>query len=165
MHAGAGRIAMRVTVQSSIEIDATPERVWSLLCDARLPLSAPWCFRLGVPTPKSCRLVSDAGRVGSTRQCQTARGVINQRITAWVPPTELAFAMESTTLGLERHIAAMNDRFEIRSGTAGCRLSRITVLETRGSFAAVKAIAFRLSLGRIHRFVMRNFKALAEAAA
>jgi hypothetical protein len=89
--------------------------------------------------------------------------VINQRITEWQPPFQLSFEMESNTLGLERHIASMVDTFTVDAAGAGSRLSRRTVLETPGIFALPKACLFRISLWHIHRYVMRNFKVLAEA--
>jgi hypothetical protein len=86
---------MRVTVESRIDVQAAPQRGWNLLCDARLPLTAPCCFKIGVPTPRSCALVIERGEVGARRQCRTAEGVV----------------MESDTLGLERHLASMSDTF------------------------------------------------------
>jgi hypothetical protein len=42
---------MTVHVSSSVEIDAAPERVWAVLCDAAMPLTAPCEFRWGVLSP------------------------------------------------------------------------------------------------------------------
>lgn len=155
---------MRVTVNSSIQVDATAERVWELLCDARLPLTAPCCFKIGVPTPESCTLVSEEGAVGAHRQCRTSDGVIHQRITEWSPPHQLGFELVSDTLGLERDIASMSDTFRVDRERDGCRLSRRTIFDTKGVLAAPKACVIRLSVWNIHRYVMRNFKHLAEAA-
>ena len=155
---------MQVTVETAVSIDAPTEAIWNLLCDARLPLTAPCCFKIGVPTPERCTLVSEQGQVGARRQCQTKQGVINQRITEWAPPHQLSFVMESDTLGLEQHLAGMSDTFSVAKSGEGSVLSRRTVFETKGSFALPKACVFRLSVWNIHRYVMRNFKALAEAA-
>src|SRR5262245_24987325 len=155
---------MRLTVETAISIEAQTEEVWNLLCDARLPLTAPCCFKIGVPTPESCTLVSEQGEVGARRQCRTKQGVINQRITEWAPPHQLGFVMESDTLGLEEHLAAMSDTFSVAGTDRGCVLSRRTDFETKGAFALPKACVFRISVWNIHRYVMRNFKTLAEAA-
>lgn len=65
---------MRVQVESKVDVAAAPDRVWGFLCDAKLPLIAPCCFKIGVPTPHSCTLVSEEGRVGAQRQCRTGDG-------------------------------------------------------------------------------------------
>ena len=154
---------MKVIVESAIDVRASPEKVWGLLYNAKLPLSAPCCFKIGVPTPDRCTLVSERGAVGAQRRCQTKEGEINQRITEWDPPRRLSFVMESNTLGLEKHISAMSDTFTIQPADAGCRLTRRTTIETKGFLAFPKSLLFRVSMGHIHRFVMRNFKALGEA--
>jgi hypothetical protein len=67
-------------------------------------------------------------------------------------------------LGLEKHIAAMNDTFLVETlAKGGSRLSRRTVFETKGFLSILKAWLIRQSVRHIHRYVMRNFKALAEA--
>jgi hypothetical protein len=155
---------MRVNVESRIDVVASADRVWELLCNAKLPLTAPCCFKIGVPTPRNCTLVSETGGVGAHRQCRTGNGVINQRITEWVPPYKLSFMVESDTLGLEKHIRSMNDTFTIESISGGIRLSRRTAFETHGFLSIPKSCVMKQSVRHIHRYVMRNFKVLAEAA-
>ena len=156
---------MQTSVKSQIEIHASPETVWGLLCDAKLPLTAPCCFKIGVPTPERCTLVSEKGVVGAKRQCQTRQGIINQEITEWLPPQRLSFNFESSTLGLEKHIASMSDTFVVVGTEHGSRLSRQTDFSTRGLLAVPKAILFKISIWHIHRYVMRNFRVLAEERA
>jgi hypothetical protein len=90
--------------------------------------------------------------------------VINQTITEWTPPHRLAVLAHSNTIGLERHVAGMADTFVLDSHSAGTRLTRRTEFDTTGAMAIAKACLFRLSVKHIHRYVMRSFKALAEAA-
>lgn len=151
-----------VIVESHIDIEAPPPEVWRHLCDARLPLTAPCCFTIGVPRPETCRLVGDASGVGAQRQCQTDRGTIDQTITEWEPPKRLSFVATANTLGLERHIRDMRDTFTIQETRQGSRLTRTTRLATDGIFAVPKAWVFGVSVRFLHRYVLRNFKALAE---
>ena len=152
-------------VFSSVLIRSDPGRVWSLLCDARMPLAAPCCFRIGVPTPERCRLVGDATGVGAHRQCQTRQGTIDQRITEWEAPSRLSFEMVTDSMGLGKHLRSMADTFTLEPAEGGTRLTRLTRFETKGPFAGAKALLFRLSVRHIHRYVMKGFKVLGEDGA
>jgi hypothetical protein len=151
-------------VTTSIRIAAAPERVWPILCDARLPLTAPCWFRLGVPTPERCRLVAEEGAVGARRQCITSQGQVDQRITEWIPNERLSFAAVGDTIGLQEHLERMEDTFTLDPlpGGGTC-LSRTTRFQARSGLPALKSVALRAVVRRIHRYVLRNFKTLAEA--
>ena len=151
-----------IVVETSITIFARPTEVWRYLCDARLPLTAPCCFKIGVPKPEACRLVGDMSGVGAQRQCQTDRGVINQTITEWEAPRRLSFAVNSDSIGLGRHIRNMDDTFSIEETVGRVRLIRRTRFSTQGPFSLPKSWLFRAAVKHVHRYVMRNFKALAE---
>lgn len=58
----------------------------------------------------------------------------------------------------------MTDTFTIEAAPSGARLSRRTEFETHGMMAGAKACLFRATVRHIQRYVMRSFKALAEAA-
>lgn len=152
----------KVQVTSSIAVNATPENVWKYLCDAHMP-TAPWCFQFGVPTPQTCRIIGEATGVGAHRQCQTNQGFVDQRITEWLPPRHLTFVATSDIIGLYKHIKEMQDTFTLEQTQTGTTLTRKTNFETTGALAFVKAIIFKMTVRRIHRFTMKGFKALAEA--
>jgi hypothetical protein len=152
----------KVQVTSSIIVSAAPENVWKYLCDAHMP-TAPWCFQFGVPTPQTCRIIGEATGVGAHRQCQTNQGFVDQRITEWLPPQRLTFVATSDTIGLYKHIKEMQDMFTLEQTLDGTKLTRHTNFETTGALGFVKAIIFKMTVRRIHRFTMKGFKALAEA--
>ena len=154
---------MKVRISTEVLVNAPPEKVWGYLCDAHMPTAAPWCFKLGVPTPKECRIVGEAKGVGSHRQCRTDKGFIDQQITEWVPPGRLTFVAKSDTIGMYKHIEQMQDTFLLEASNGGTRLTRLTQFETKGMFDFAKAFLFRLTVKRLHRYVMEGFKALAEA--
>lgn len=151
------------TVTTSIDIQAPPEKVWHVLGDAQLPLTAPCWFRLSVPTPQRCQLVAERGGVGARRQCITSRGQIDQRITEWAENERLTFEVVSDTVGLSACLDHMHDTFTLERLPDGrTRLTRWTQFQTRGWLNGVKAVALCLVVKRIHRYVMENFKAIAE---
>jgi hypothetical protein len=154
----------KAEVITRVMVNAAPEKVWKYLCDAHMTTAAPWCFQLGVPTPQQCRIIGEASGVGAHRQCQTDRGFIDQRITEWLPPRRLTFVATSDTIGMYRHVREMQDTFLLEPAPGGTELTRLTRFETKGIFGALKAYLFRLTIRRLHRYVMENFKALAEAA-
>jgi hypothetical protein len=152
-----------VSVVTSVDISADPAAIWRILCDAKLPLTAPCWFRLGVPTPERCTLVSEAGGVGAGRRCTTDRGTIRQRITEWQENERLSFEWVEDTVGLGKHLNAMRDTFTLEILEPKLtRLSRRTEYEPKEALGCLRRAALRFTVKRIHRFVMRNFKAISE---
>jgi uncharacterized membrane protein YhaH (DUF805 family) len=83
------RAADRV-VLTSIEIDATPERVWQhVVSFPDLPAERAWYFRLGIACPERARIVGQG--VGATRYCEFTTGAFVEPITVWDEPRRLAF--------------------------------------------------------------------------
>lgn len=155
---------MKVQISTEVEVHAPPEKVWSYLCNAQMPTAAPWCLKLGVPTPKECQIVGEANGVGSLRQCRTNKGYIDQQITEWTPPHRLTFVATSDTIGMYKHVEQMQDTFLLEAVSQDCtKLIRLTQFQTKGAFDFVKAFLFRLTIRRLHKYVMEGFKTLAEA--
>jgi uncharacterized protein YndB with AHSA1/START domain len=154
-----------ITVVTSVDIAAEPNAVWRILCDAKLPLTAPCWFRLGVPTPEKCAIVTEIGGVGAGRRCTTSRGIINQRITEWDENERLAFEWVDDTMGLKDYLNRMRDTFTLESPDKKLtRLVRQSEYEPKDSVGWMRRAVLRLIVKRIHRFVMRNFKAISESA-
>jgi uncharacterized membrane protein YhaH (DUF805 family) len=79
-------------VLSSIEIDATPERVWpNVVGFSELPAPPEWFFRLGIAYPQRARI--EGAGVGAVRRCEFSTGAFVEPITAWEEPARLAFAV------------------------------------------------------------------------
>ncbi|MGI0036949.1 MAG: SRPBCC family protein [Nitrososphaera sp.] len=130
---------MKNSVSTSISIAAPMEKVWAYLCDASMPTAAPWCFRLGVPTPKECTIVGETSGVGAHRQCRTSKVFIDQQITEWVPPKRLTFVARSDTIGMYKHVKSMRDTFLVeQTENSGTKLIRLTLFESKGIFAPLK---------------------------
>jgi hypothetical protein len=146
---------MFITIRSTVDIQAAPERVWRLLGDARLPEPPCALARRLLPVPLACR-VSDDGR---RRECRTSRGTIRQRITASMPGRVLAFEMVSQEAGLGWLVLGMRDRFDVERVGDVTRLTRTSVLRPRCGAAAW---VLRAAVPRVHRYVHARFKRLAE---
>ena len=152
-----------VTVVTSVDILAEPSAIWRVRCDAKLPLTAPYWFRFGVPTPEKCTLVSEAGAVGARRQCTTNRGTNSQRITEWQERRRLSFEWVEDTLGLGTYLLQMRDTFTLEPlGPKRTRLTRRTEFEPKDTVGWVRRTVLRLAVKRVHRFVRSNFKAIRE---
>ena len=141
-------MASPVCVTSAIEIAAPRSAVWARLCDAEMPATAPCEFRLGPfgpPRPLRCELPEGVGGVGATRRCVSERGTVLQRVTEWRTDERLAF--------------------ELAPGAAGgTRLTRRTELVPRGPCPRLRGLALAVALRRVHRFTMRGFRHVVEAA-
>ena len=77
-------------VVSHIEVDAPPDVVWKhVVSFSELPEPDDLIFKLGVAHPKRARI--DGTGVGAVRHCEFSTGPFVEPITAWEPPTRLAF--------------------------------------------------------------------------
>jgi len=80
--------------QSSLEIDAPPERVWpNVIGFPPLPPPQEWLMKVGVACPLSARIVGEG--VGAVRYCEFTTGAFVEPITVWDPPYRLAFDVAS----------------------------------------------------------------------
>ena len=81
-------------VRTSIEVNATPERVWPQLIQFR-PIDPPteWYFRLGIAFPTVS--YTEGTGIGATRYCGFSTGSVVEQITAWQPGEVMAFDVES----------------------------------------------------------------------
>lgn len=158
--------AKRMSVTTTIEIEAAAAAVWVRLCDADMPATAPCEFslgRFGPPRPLRCELPEGVGGVGAARRCVTDRGVVEQRVTDWVVNTRLAFEVVAENSGLGPHVIAMRDVFDLRPIVGGVQLTRRTELVPRGPCPRLRGVALKLAVRRVHRYTMQGFKAAAEA--
>ena len=146
-------------IRTTCKINAAAEEVWPLLCDSQMKPESSLLFKLGVPQPQKCKLPDGDGGVGKMRQCISDRGVIEQEILEWEPPTRLSFRMEYTDLYFKNDVDSILETFEIQSlGEMKSRLTRITQIEVGGKFQMFKRGLFFLGLKKVHRFVFRNWK-------
>lgn len=81
-------------VATSIIIDVPPERVWPHVTGFT-DLGAPpeWIYALGVAYPLRARIFGEG--VGAVRHCEFTTGPFIEPITAWEPPSRLAFDVTS----------------------------------------------------------------------
>jgi uncharacterized membrane protein YhaH (DUF805 family) len=163
-------------LSSSVEIDASPQRVWDNLIQYE-PMPAPqdWFFRAGVAYPVAATL--EGRGVGAIRQCVFSTGPAIEAIDVWHEPRELAFAVTRTPppmrewnpLG-EIHPAHL-DSFLV-SRRAEFRLSELPGGRTRLEGTSwyqhhlAPAAYWRLwtdfIIGRIHERVYEHVKRCAE---
>ncbi len=79
-----------VMVESSIVINAPPERVWeNVVAFPEINSAQEWYFRLGVAAPLRARI--DGNGVGAVRHCEFTTGDFVEPITVWDRPNRLAF--------------------------------------------------------------------------
>ena len=143
-----------------------PEIVWPLLCNSRMEPTPSCLFGLGLPQPRQCRLPDGQGGVGSTRQCISDRGVVEQTILIWEEPRHLAFRMDRSDLYFQACVPSIVDDFElVPTADGGTRATRTTSVQVIGWFRWVKRMALRVGLWKIHRFVFRNWERLAAEVA
>ena len=144
----------------------TPEQVWPLLCNSRMERTSSCLFGLGVPRPQQCRLPEGPGEKGSTRQCISDQGIIEQEILVWDEPQQLTFCMRKTDLFFKKCVPSIVEDFQLVSlPGGGTQATRTTTLEVTGWFRWAKMALLWLGLKKVHRFVFRNWVRLAGQSA
>jgi uncharacterized membrane protein YhaH (DUF805 family) len=77
-------------VTTSVDVAATPERVWKHVVGfSELPPPREWFFRAGIAYPKAAHIAGSG--VGAVRRCEFSTGDFVEPITVWSPPARLAF--------------------------------------------------------------------------
>ncbi|QDU36395.1 Polyketide cyclase / dehydrase and lipid transport [Maioricimonas rarisocia] len=77
-------------VQTSVEIDASPQIVWqNVIAFPDLPEPTEWYFRAGVAAPIGAHI--EGHGVGAVRHCRFTTGDFVEPITVWDEPRRLAF--------------------------------------------------------------------------
>ena len=166
-------------VETAIDIDAPPERVWAEVIEvAEMEPPDELLFRVGIAYPLHATL--DAGRVGAVRRCEFTTGTALETVEAWDPPNELTFHIDSqpdpmreATLWsgprqphLDGYVRNQRGQFTLeRLPGARTRLtgrSWYTVRITPESYWRVWSDA---AIHAIHRRVLRHVKVRAEALA
>ena len=105
-------------------------------------------FGLGLPQPMQCRLPEGHGGAGSTRQCISDRGVIEQTISVWDEPHHLVFRMDRTDLYFRSWVPSIADDFELAStpdgGTRATRTTSVTVIADSWASSVLSAEEIQL---------------------
>lgn len=77
-------------VETIIEIEAPPEKVWpNVVGFSELPIPKDWLLKTGIAMPLRARI--DGEGVGAIRYCEFTTGPFVEPITAWEYPHRLAF--------------------------------------------------------------------------
>jgi hypothetical protein len=82
--------APRHRVETTIEVEAPPDRVWPhVVSFSELPPPTEWIFHAGVAHPLRARI--EGRGVGAVRYCEFSTGAFVEPITVWDAPRRLAF--------------------------------------------------------------------------
>jgi len=153
-------------VQTSCRISASANTIWPLLCNSRMEATQSCLFGLGVPQPEQCRLPDGNGGVGSTRQCISDRGTVEQEILIWDEPRRLSFRMKKTDIYFRQFVHEILETFDLTPvDDATTKLTRTTNVTLRGRLQFVKHLLLLVGLKKVHRFVFRNWKRLCSEGA
>ena len=81
-------------VTTSVDISAPPNLVWqNVIAFPEIDAPLDWHFRLGIAAPMHATI--DGHGVGAVRHCEFTTGAFVEPITAWEPPSKLAFDVQS----------------------------------------------------------------------
>jgi hypothetical protein len=116
------------TFTTTVTLDASPERVWNQLksVDA-LNASKPFLLRIGLPVPVRCTLEGEG--VGMKRVCYFDSGFIEERVTAWNPPTYMGLEVTESKLPGRHWLGFKDASYEIhREGDKTVVVRKTTII-------------------------------------
>jgi hypothetical protein len=92
--------APSLVVQTTIEVNAPPERVWKeVVSFAEIPEPTEEIFRLGIAYPRRAT-IAGAGP-GAVRRCEFSTGTFVEPIEVWDAPRRLKFSVTSNPAPME----------------------------------------------------------------
>jgi hypothetical protein len=143
--------------------NATPERLWPLLFNSRMDQKQPCYLLCGLPKPVECRLQNGEGGVGTTRECVSDKGTIQQTILEWKPNEKLTFALRETDIYFGPCVDSIVESFEIRPLSKGmCSITRVTTFKIKPYMRPLLTLPMLVGLKSIHRYVFRNWDRLSR---
>lgn len=164
-------------VISAIEINASPEEVWPLVVGfSEIPTAPTLLFKSGIAYPIRARI--EGSGVGAIRHCEFSTGAFVEPITAWEPPSRLAFDVTSQPAPLQewspyRHLHPPHLDGYFRSRRGEFRLKRTadnrTILEGSTWYEldlypyGYWRVWTRVLIHQIHSRVLVHIKTLAES--
>lgn len=150
-------------VKTTCNYNASAAELWPLLFNSKMDNKQPCYLLCGLPKPLECRLPDSQGGVGSTRECVSDKGTIQQLITEWVPGHKLSFQLVKTDLYFGPCVESILEQFELTDNNqAGCQITRTTTFRAKGPLAPVVSIPMFIGLKAIHRYVFSNWKRLSS---
>jgi hypothetical protein len=138
----------------------SPEVVWRGITNAEMILPRPICFRVGIPLPLKCEIVTFVDGVGKKRKCTSDKGFVFQEITKYKENEELEFKMEYNTLEIPFKVESMRDYFKItRIPDGKTVVTRTTEIFLSDDPLMIKSLAVRFGIKAVHRHVFNNIDA------
>jgi hypothetical protein len=151
-----------MVVQTTYNYKVGSARLWPLLFSSKMDNKQPCYLLCGLPKPLECRLPDNQGGVGSTRECVSDKGTIQQNITVWEPGRKLSFELVKTDLYFGACVESIVEQFQlIDNKQGGCKIIRTTTFKTKGVFARIVSVPMFIGLKAIHRYVFSNWQRLA----
>ena len=164
-------------VLTSVEVDAPPERVWPhVIGFSDLPPPSDWVRLSGIAYPQRARIAGSG--VGAVRHCEFSTGAFVEPVTAWEPPTRLAFDVTAQPppmqewspyadvhpAHLDRALRSRRGEFRLIALPGGrTRLEGRTWYSIDMGPSAYWAWWSDLLIHRIHQRVLAHVRGLAEA--
>ncbi|MGA0039758.1 MAG: SRPBCC family protein [Pirellulales bacterium] len=166
-------------VLTTVEVNAPPAEVWPhVVAFPDLPEPEEWFFRCGIACPLRARI--EGTGVGAVRHCEFTTGDFVEPVTAWEPPSRLAFDVTSqpdpmVELSPWRHVHPPHlEEQTLKSRRGEFRLVPLengrTRLEGRTWYTfdmhpqGYWKLWSDLSIHAIHRRVLNHIRQLAEKA-
>jgi hypothetical protein len=141
------------TVQNSIEVPLSPDRLWnSILAIDNIQSTKPLLMHVGLPVPQRCVLQGKG--VGAKRTCYFDSGYIQETITTWNPPYQLGLSIDRTHMPGRHWLGFVDAGYRLESRGNSTRLTRTTTISSHLRPAWYWAPFERMGVDSEHRYIL-----------
>lgn len=148
-------------LQSSLIIDAQPEKIWPCFFKAKMDERYPFVFKLGLPKPVECLIIEGDGTPGSIRRCITTRGNMDQKILQAEPYKQFSYALVTSTYWGQPFIQEVRDEITLKQiDNNKTEVTRVTHFSGKGRLAWIVTFFMRLGFIQAHRYAYENWQRL-----
>jgi hypothetical protein len=142
-------------IQTTVEVNESPERVWGrILSIDNIHASKPILMYVGLPIPQRCTM---QGRgIGAKRTCYFNTGYIEETVTGWNPPYDLALSIDRTHMPGRHWLGFENAEYRLQANGPTTLLTRTTTISSHLHPAWYWRRFERLGVESEHEYILRD---------
>jgi hypothetical protein len=145
------------SVQTTVVVNNSLQNVWQdLLSIDNVRAEKPFLMYVGLPIPERC--TTRGSGVGAKRTCFFNVGYIEETVTAWNPPYDMALAIDRTHMPGRHWLAFEEAEYQLRTQGPMTVLTRTTAFTSRLHPAWYWRPLERLGVESEHRYILQDIE-------
>jgi len=142
-------------IETTVEVGDPPERVWGrILSIDNVQASKPFLMHIGLPIPQRCTM---QGRgIGAKRTCYFNVGYIEETVSGWNPPYDLALSVDRTHMPGRHWLGFESAEYRLRANGHTTLLTRTTTISSHLHPAWYWRRFERLGVESEHEYILQD---------